>query len=47
MARMKNFREVQRILLQNGWELKNTRGAHFQYVHPDKVQKPSRGIPAI
>lgn len=33
------FREVERILLQDGWRIKAQVGSHRQYVHPHKQGK--------
>lgn len=33
------FREVEKIILADGWVYKNTRGSHNQYVHPTKPGK--------
>ena len=33
------FREIERILLDDGWKFKNARGSHYQYVHPTKLGK--------
>lgn len=33
------FKEIERILLDNGWKLKDTKGSHFQYTHPTKPGK--------
>ncbi|ATU20712.1 type II toxin-antitoxin system HicA family toxin [Bifidobacterium choerinum] len=33
------FREVERILLQDGWQIKAQVGSHRQYVHPHKQGK--------
>ena len=33
------FREVEKILLNDGWYLKGSRGSHHQYVHPTKPGK--------
>lgn len=38
------FNELDRLLKADGWELKNVRGSHFQYIHltkPGKVTVPS------
>ena len=32
------FREIEKILLSDGWRLKNIRGSHY-YVHPVKPGK--------
>lgn len=34
-----NFREIEKILLSDGWVLKTSKGSHFQYVHPTKPGK--------
>lgn len=33
------FREVEKIILDDGWVYKNTKGSHNQYVHPLKPGK--------
>lgn len=33
------FREIEKILLDDGWVFKNARGSHNQYVHPTKPGK--------
>lgn len=33
------FREVERILLRDGWQIKAQVGGHRQYVHPHKQDK--------
>lgn len=33
------FREIEKILLDDGWVFKNARGSHNQYVHPAKPGK--------
>ncbi|WP_455058038.1 type II toxin-antitoxin system HicA family toxin [Jutongia sp.] len=33
------FREIEKILLQDEWEEKNTRGSHRYYIHPTKPGK--------
>jgi predicted RNA binding protein YcfA (HicA-like mRNA interferase family) len=33
------FREVEKLLLKDGWRLKNARGSHNYYVHPTKKGK--------
>ena len=40
------FREIEKILLKDGWVLKNAKGAHNQYIHPfkkGKVTIPNHG----
>ncbi|MBN2935642.1 type II toxin-antitoxin system HicA family toxin [Mogibacterium sp.] len=32
-------RELERMLKQDGWQLKNIKGSHRQYVHPEKPGK--------
>lgn len=37
------FREIERILLDDGWKFKGAKGSHYQYVHdlkPGKVTVP-------
>ena len=33
------FREIEKILLADGWYLKNTKGSHNHYKHPTKPGK--------
>ncbi len=33
------FREIEKIILANGWMLKNSRGSHYYYIHPSKPGK--------
>ena len=33
------FRELEKLLLTDGWVHKNTKGSHYQYVHPVKSGK--------
>lgn len=33
------FRELEKIILDDGWVLKHTVGSHNQYVHPTKKGK--------
>lgn len=33
------FREIERILINDGWVLKNITGSHHQYIHPTKKGK--------
>jgi predicted RNA binding protein YcfA (HicA-like mRNA interferase family) len=33
------FREVEKLLLADGWIFKNSKGSHYQYVHPTKPGK--------
>ena len=33
------FREIERIILSDGWKFKNARGSHFYYIHPQKPGK--------
>lgn len=33
------FREVEKIILDNGWRYKSSKGSHNQYVHPTKQGK--------
>ena len=44
------FREVEKIILSDGWTLKEVKGSHNQYVHPTKkgrvtIPKHSGDIP--
>lgn len=36
---MMKFKEIIRILEENGWRQKNIKGSHYQYVHPIKPGK--------
>lgn len=33
------FRELERLLIEDGWVLKDVRGSHYQYIHPSKAGK--------
>jgi len=33
------FREIEKILIQDGWELIDIKGSHYQYKHPTKPGK--------
>lgn len=33
------FREIEKIILAEGWQYKNTVGSHYQYTHPTKPGK--------
>lgn len=33
------FREIEKLLLDDGWYLKEVRGSHYQYCHPTKTGK--------
>jgi predicted RNA binding protein YcfA (HicA-like mRNA interferase family) len=33
------FRELEKIILSDGWQLKSCVGSHFQYVHSTKIGK--------
>lgn len=33
------FREIEKIILADGWHFKNAKGSHFFYVHPQKPGK--------
>lgn len=40
------FREIEKILLADGWYLKTIKGSHYQYKHPaksGKVTVPNHG----
>lgn len=30
------FKELEKMLLKDGWILKNSKGSHHQYIHPTK-----------
>ena len=33
------FKELEKLIRADGWELKDIKGSHFQYVHPSKNGK--------
>jgi len=33
------FREIEKILLADGWFFKNAKGSHYHYIHPVKIGK--------
>lgn len=33
------FKEVEKIILADGWQFKSSRGSHRQYIHPSKPGK--------
>ncbi len=33
------FRELEKLLLADGWTLKSVKGSHHQYIHPVKSGK--------
>lgn len=33
------FREVEKIILADGWQYKKAKGSHWQYTHPSKLGK--------
>lgn len=33
------FREIEKIILADGWQLKKVTGSHYSYVHPSKAGK--------
>lgn len=33
------FREIEKIILADGWRFKNARGSHYSYRHPTKPGK--------
>ena len=33
------FREVEKILLSDGWQFKKAKGSHYSYIHPTKQGK--------
>jgi len=33
------FREIEKVLLKDGWVFKEAKGSHYQYVHPSKRGK--------
>ncbi|MEG1442335.1 MAG: type II toxin-antitoxin system HicA family toxin [Oscillospiraceae bacterium] len=34
-----NFREIEKIILADGWKFKNAKGSHYQYKHSVKTGK--------
>ncbi len=35
------FREIEKILLADGWQFKKAKGSHYAYIHPIKPGKVS------
>lgn len=33
------FKEIVKILRENGWQQKSVKGSHYQYIHPSKLGK--------
>lgn len=33
------FKEVEKLLLEDGWKFKGAKGSHYQYIHPNKKGK--------
>jgi predicted RNA binding protein YcfA (HicA-like mRNA interferase family) len=33
------FREIEKIILADGWAFKSAKGSHYQYIHPTKPGK--------
>lgn len=33
------FREIEKIILADGWQFKKVRGSHYSYIHPTKPGK--------
>ena len=33
------FREIEKIILADGWRFKKAKGSHYSYVHPTKPGK--------
>lgn len=33
------FKEVEKLLLNDGWFFKAAKGSHYQYIHPSKTGK--------
>jgi predicted RNA binding protein YcfA (HicA-like mRNA interferase family) len=33
------FQEIEKIILKDGWRLKNISGSHYQYIHNSKLGK--------
>ena len=38
-AERMTFKELEKLLKADGWELKEVRGSHFQYTNPNKPGK--------
>lgn len=50
IIRIMKSADLIRKLKQNGWVLRNTRGSHYQFMHPKKsgrvaVKHPAKDIP--
>lgn len=33
------FREIEKIILNDGWQFKTAKGSHYSYIHPFKPGK--------
>lgn len=33
------FREIEKIILADGWQFKKAKGSHYSYIHPAKPGK--------
>ncbi|WP_251205360.1 type II toxin-antitoxin system HicA family toxin [Acetatifactor aquisgranensis] len=33
------FREIEKIIIADGWQFKKAKGSHYQYIHPTKPGK--------
>ncbi|MDR3279023.1 MAG: type II toxin-antitoxin system HicA family toxin [Synergistaceae bacterium] len=33
------FRDIEKIILADGWTFKSAKGSHYHYVHPEKPGK--------
>ena len=33
------FREIEKIILADGWQFKKAKGSHYSYIHPTKPGK--------
>lgn len=33
------FREIEKIILDDGWQFKKAKGSHYSYIHPTKPGK--------
>lgn len=33
------FREIEKIIVADGWQFKNAKGSHNHYIHPTKTGK--------
>lgn len=33
------FREIEKIIIADGWQFKKAKGSHYSYIHPSKPGK--------